>query len=69
MGVGRRADDTGMDRHSVAPGRERIDEAVKLVHGRTWRTSHQKCLVWGSRRGKEMVRTSDGAGLDAVRYE
>ncbi len=45
-----------------------VDE-VKAGQGRIWRASHQKCLVWGARRGKEMVRTRDGAGLDDVRYD
>lgn len=43
-------------------------EALKDDQGLTWRTSHQKCFVWGSRSGNEMVRTNEGAGLDDVRY-
>ena len=57
----------GTERQAEAPGMERMEAAVKEVQGRICRTSHQKCLVWGSRSGKEMVRTSEGAGFDEVR--
>ena len=65
-GVGRRGAGTGQG-SEAAQGRERMVEALKELHGRICRTSHQKCLVWGSRSGKEMVRTRDGAGLGDVR--
>lgn len=42
-------------------------EALKLDHEEMLRTSHQKCLMEGSLRGKEMVRTRDAAGLGHVR--
>jgi hypothetical protein len=68
-GLGRRADVTGIERQAEAPGKERMDAALKLVQGRICLMSHQKCLVWGSRSGKERVRTSDGVGFGDVRYE
>ncbi|KAL8387594.1 hypothetical protein RB595_009804 [Gaeumannomyces hyphopodioides] len=60
---------TGMESRAAAPGRAKTLEALKPVHGRTCRTSHQKCFVCGSLRGKEMVRTRAGAGFALVRYE
>lgn len=65
--LGSRAAESGVERHDSAPGRDRRLWAVKLVHGLIWRTSHQKCLMFGSRRGKEMLLTRDGAGLEEVR--
>lgn len=44
-----------------------MEEALNEDQGLTCRTSHQKCFVWGSRSGNEMVRTNDGAGLDDVK--
>lgn len=43
--VGRRACEMGTERQAEAPGMDRMEDAVKLVQGRIWRTSHQKCLV------------------------
>lgn len=58
---------TGEVSRAEAPGRQRTVEALKLLQERTLRTSHQKCFTVGSRRGKEIVRTSEAAGLEAVR--
>lgn len=67
LGCWRSGCGTGQFSRADAPGRERMVFRLKEDHGLTCRTSHQKCLVLGSRRGKEMVRTRDGAGLDVVR--
>lgn len=42
-------------------------EALNVDHEEMLRTSHQKCLMDGSRRGKEMVRTREAAGLAQIR--
>lgn len=59
---------TGELSRADAPGNDSTVEALKYDHEETLRTSHQKCLMEGSRRGKEMVRTRDAAGLARVRY-
>lgn len=58
---------TGQLRRPEAPGRERMVSRLKLVQDRIWRMSHQKCLVLGSRRGNEIVRTREGAGFAVER--
>lgn len=68
-GVGSSGVGTAQDNIEVAPGNERMLEALNEVQGLTWRTSHQKCFVWGSRRGNEIVRTRAGAGFGEVRYD
>lgn len=66
-GVCRREAGTGELRRADAPGRESTVEALKVDHEEMLRTSHQKCLMEGSRRGKEIVRTREAAGLTQVR--
>ncbi len=45
MGAGSKGAGTGQASNDAAPGMERMEAAEKLAQGRTWRTSHQKCLV------------------------
>jgi hypothetical protein len=69
MGLGRKLSGTGQVRRLLAapPASDMMVEVLKEVHGRTCLTSHQKCLMLGSLRGKAMEWTRLGVGLDVVR--
>jgi hypothetical protein len=54
---------------SEAPGRVRTEARLKEDQLRMLRMSHQKCLMLGSRWGKETVRTKEAAELAPVRKD
>ena len=67
-GVGKVEDGKLMLRRAWRPGMALMVVGLKVVQGRIWRMSHQKCLVFVSRMWMLIWRTKAGAGLGEVRY-